>query len=183
MRVAADVFEHVVVDEEIDDLQLRDLGDHVVEVARDFPQLPEPRLVVLRPQLLQHLQRIVLLRTAPRPQPFSQGRGVALLQTALVLPYFSVLIEQVDLLLDDGDLAIDDSVDSGLRLSDIDRPQKLCLFEQAGWRPSESLESVGCGHAGCAESVGAVHHSLNNLNMSSNQAFSSILSMNFSYFT
>ena len=86
-------------------------------------------------------------------------------------------------MLDDGDLAIDDSVDSGLRLSDVDRPQKLCLFEQAGWRPSESLESVGCGHAGCAESVGAVHHSLNNLNMSSNQAFSSILSMNFSYFT
>ena len=63
-----------------------------------------------------------------RLQPLSESSDVALLETGLALPQPPVLVQQVYFLLNACDLSLEERCDDGLRLADIDGPQKLQLF-------------------------------------------------------
>ena len=130
MRILADIVEHLVVEEEVDHLQFCYLGYGQVEMPQHFPQLPEARLVVVHPQILQHLYVLVfsLGEGLIILQPLPESSDVALLKAGLTLPQPPVLVQQINFLLNACDLPLEERCDDGFRLADIDGPQKLQLF-------------------------------------------------------
>lgn len=100
--------------------------------------------------MLKDLHLIVFLirECLPTLQPFSKSSDVPLLQSALVLPDPSVLVQDVDLLFDVGDLAPDETGDGRFGLADVDCPQEFQSFvEHSGSRAEEVPLLETCGTA------------------------------------
>ena len=99
-------------------------------MPQHFPQLPEARLIVIDPQVLQHLYVLVLSlgESLIILQPLPESSDIALLKAGLTLPQPPVFVQQVNFLLNARDLPLEESCDDGFRLADIDGPQKLQLF-------------------------------------------------------
>ena len=128
--ILANIVEHLVIEEKVDHLQLCNLGYGQVEMPQHLPQLPEARLVVVDPQVLQHLYVLVLSLGEGLVilQPLPESSDVALLEASLALPQPPVLVQQVNFLLNARDLALEERCDDGLRLAYIDGPQELQLL-------------------------------------------------------
>jgi hypothetical protein len=155
LGILPDLVKHLVVEEEVNDLQLTDFGDHQIELTCDSPELLEPALVVVHSQLLEDLAILILLlvQSLPFPQPFPEGSCIALLQTALALPDLSILIEQIYLLFDGCDLTSEQGGDGRFRLADVDGSEELEAFiEHAGGGSEEVafLEAGGAAEEGVA---------------------------------